>query len=158
MERKFESYKSIILFLCPFFMLQRLPRGGTHHQICFIILSSPALKIPRHFSLSQILSSLLLQLFHSPSFCISLGKARLFVSTAWPAVSSATGHKYRMFRNLFPYFSKQQVLFYRPCIQSVRNVPFVSDSLRLCSHAIPEKEYSSREVSMPNVGSDFITT
>jgi len=44
-------------------MLQRIPLGGIDHQICFIILGSFALETPRHFSLCQILSSLLLQLF-----------------------------------------------------------------------------------------------
>ena len=53
---KVKSCWSIVLFLCSFFMLQRLPLGGTDHQICFIILWSFALKTPRHFSLFQILS------------------------------------------------------------------------------------------------------
>ena len=53
----------IVLFLCPFFMLQRIPLGGIDRQICFIILCCFALKTARHFSLCQILSSLLFKLF-----------------------------------------------------------------------------------------------
>ena len=75
-------------------MLQRLPLGGADHQICFIILCSFALKIPRRFSLSQILSSLLLQLF-GPIHSVYLRGELCYLY-------SQSGYEHRLCHNALP--------------------------------------------------------